>query len=391
MPLEPIRILFVGELHSSHAKGWIDLLAPQRERFRVEGVQLGPAPQPNAPYPVRQFPPVLRKALGLLPPSLPPAGLACYPFTTARGDLRTLKRALARFMPHVVHTFGFTPAALLMAGVPAAARRRVRWVLQTRGGSDVTPHQFDPTWQALFKDILPMARVVLCDNEENYAFFDRLGVAVRRCQDLPIVPGSGGVDADAFAPVAPWSRRNATILWNKAYESPWSKGLPVLEAIRDVLGKIPEAHCVCTAADAEIRSWVAAFPEDLRRRCSLHDRLPRAEVLRLMRTAKTVLSPSLVDGIPNTLYESMAAGCVPIFSPLSSITPHFIENKHILYARNLYCDEIRSALLKSLVDPGCEAIVKNNLSKVREMADKSVIAQKIRNLYLTLGQEPAGS
>jgi hypothetical protein len=39
-----------------------------------------------------------------------------------------------------------------------------------------------------------------------------------------------------------------------------------------------------------------------------------------MARSRVMLAPSLVDGIPNSLYAAMACGAFPIVSPLDTIT-----------------------------------------------------------------------
>ena len=46
---EPVRILFIGEIHSSHARGWISLLSVPPGRFDIRAAHLQPRVIPSFP------------------------------------------------------------------------------------------------------------------------------------------------------------------------------------------------------------------------------------------------------------------------------------------------------------------------------------------------------
>jgi glycosyltransferase involved in cell wall biosynthesis len=184
--------------------------------------------------------------------------------------------------------------------------------------------------------------------------------------------------------VKPLEDRERLLLWNKAYESPWSKALPVLEGLRLAWDRIAPLKCVFTAADAELRNHVRLLPGAVRESIAISDRVPRVEMLALMREARILLAPSLVDGIPNSLYEAMAAGCIPIVSPLPTLTPHFQDGVHVFYARNLYPQEIAEAIVKAFDNNACSGMQARNLNKVRQMADRAEIAERIAEMYIGL-------
>jgi glycosyltransferase involved in cell wall biosynthesis len=388
---EKIRILFVGGLHSSHALSWIDLLKPFRDQFEIQGVALTAMPD-TADFPVHSAAPLgysltdkwLRRLYRYRYRQWADVIRPIYAYEEPETQFAVLMMALGKFKPHIVHTFGFTPGALFYSGVPERILKNICWVLQTRGGSDVAYTQNDPVWQTAFRRILPQADVVLCDNLENYRIFSEMGIEVRRASRLSFVPGTGGIDLGDFTPVKPLKERKRLLLWNKAYESPWSKALPVLEGLRIVWDKIAPLCCVFTAVGTEVRDHVRLLPDALRENITICNRIPRAEMLAMMRESRVMLAPSLVDGIPNTLYEAMAAGCIPIVSPIPTLTPHFEEGVHVFYARNLYPEEIATALVKAFDDKTCGGMQERNLDKVRQMADRMDIAERVVGMYIDL-------
>jgi glycosyltransferase involved in cell wall biosynthesis len=133
--------------------------------------------------------------------------------------------------------------------------------------------------------------------------------------------------------------------------------------------------------------WYWSLPESLRAACAIDDRLPRERTLELMTEARVMLAPSLVDGVPNTLYEAMAAGAFPIVSPLETLAGVVEEERNVLFARNLYLGEIADALMRSLTDDALvDRAAQNNLVVVRCVADRASIRPRIVDFYASLAR-----
>jgi len=82
------------------------------------------------------------------------------------------------------------------------------------------------------------------------------------------------------------------------------------------------------------------------------------------------------------MYEAMAAGALPIVSPLETIQ-HVVRNEqNVLFARNLYPHEIADALIKALADDQLvDSIAAQNLTLVRRIANRSVIRPRVVAFY----------
>jgi len=391
---EKIKILFVGELHSSHALSWIRLLDSYKDQFHIEGVSLGGLPD-NVGYYVRSgFPKSSSRIfqfvrMQLLRMYIPYKKWAdpirsLYEYGPPEIQFKGLITSLLKFNPHIVHTFGFTPGALIYASIPEVLRKKRRWVLQCRGGSDVAFTQAIPEWQTLFRRILPMADVVLADNLENFKIFDNLGIDYKKTPLLPTVPGAGGLKVSDFEPVVPWTKRENLIVWPKAYESPWSKSLPVLEGLKLALDIVPSVKCVFTAVCKETMNHIRLLPKHIKNRITILDRIPHSEMMQLMQTSRVMLAPSLVDGFPNSLLEAMTAGAIPIVSPLPTITPFVTEGKNVIFARNLYPEEISAAIVRAFTLSNAEDMVNTNIKLVKQIADRNTISQKVKEMYFEL-------
>jgi hypothetical protein len=96
----------------------------------------------------------------------------------------------------------------------------------------------------------------------------------------------------------------------------------------------------------------------------------------------------MVDGTPNTMFEAMASGALPVVSPLETIRGVVSAERNVLFARNLYPEEISGALVMAMTD---DALVQRaamaNLERVRQIADRSSIARQVVLRYEKLAEE----
>ncbi|HWW77666.1 MAG TPA: glycosyltransferase family 4 protein [Pyrinomonadaceae bacterium] len=390
------RLLFVGHGESSHTHSWIDLLEGADFNVRLFATPSGTAPPDS--WPVRTY------VTAFTPGPLDPATRARMHSQSralrfarrvaaratgadpAPSPARWLAQVVREWRPDIVHTFGldsgdfYTGALRRFGPAPAPAPA---WVLQTRGGSDLALAHLDPVARVKIGELMRACDRLLSDNLVNFRIARELGVAEEQLADIAPVPGTGGVDVDALAALrrgAPSASR--TILWPKAYECPWSKSLPVFEALKAAWERIQPCEVVMLAVDPETRSWYRTLPAHMRERCHAHERIPRARALELMTGARVVLAPSLVDGVPNSMYEAMAVGAFPIVSPLDTIRPVVEDGRNVLFARNLHPEELAAALVRAMNDGAfVDSAARENLALVRRVADRREIRARVLDFY----------
>ena len=367
---EKKRILFVGEMVSSHAQSFVRLLDGARDEFEVLGFNV-----PHGGWPEVSAIPLY----------------ASWLRRVRSGRLRSwLYRAVFRFLvwrfrPHVIHSLGAFPASDWMKDLLPRDLGRTKWVLQVRGGPDVFLNRFDSKANATLREIFARCDALIADNELNYQIALELGLDPVKAFDYGIVPGTGGMDLPAFAGARQPSESLRQVVWTKAYEWSEAKGLNVLEGIKLAFPRLPGVRFVFCAVNAEVENWIRFLPKDLKAVIEIKSRLPRAQMLELMMRSRVVLAPSLLEGIPNALYEAMAARAVPIFSPLPTFRDKFANRENILYARNLYPQEVADALVEAFADDAmADRIAANNLSLVTRIANRERIAPAILALYRRL-------
>ena len=161
--------------------------------------------------------------------------------------------------------------------------------------------------------------------------------------------------------------------------------MPVFEALRLAWDRIQPCEVVMLAMNQEAGKWYWTLPGPVREQCRVHDRIPRCEVLALMQRARVMLAPSLVDGTPNSLFEAMACGALPIVSPLDTITPIVRHEENVLFARNLYPQEIAESLCRAMADDTLVArCTSRNVKLVKTLADRSTIRIRVIDYYHSL-------
>ncbi len=401
------RILFVGLAESTHTHAWIDLLREAELNVRLFALPT-PSGYPPDDWPIptyvsgriyRRFDRANRRIPYLYGGKAPGIRHLCKTGNLVIRRLFQPERWLASILndwqPHVVHTLGLDPAGMFLHRVLRSdpADRAFQWVLQLRGGSDLTLSHLDPDQRTGLADVLGACDQILSDNRENFRIGGLLGLREEQIAPIAPVPGTGGValaELQALATTKPSARR--VIVWPKAYVCPWSLSLPVLEALQLCWDAIAPCEVYMTAADETTRMWYWTLPERMREHCHLLSRVPRRQMLDLMASARVALLPSLVDGTPNSMFEAMACGALPIVSPLPTLTPLVEDPLNVLFARNLYPDEIASALRRAMTDDALvEAAAIENETFVRRYADRATLAPKVVAYYLTLVQQAGQS
>ena len=399
------KILFIGHGESTHTHAWIDLLKDEEFNVRLFALPTGVPPDS---WWVRTYSTVFGQPptdsatrVGFFNKGRPRrvlernvARLRKAPWRIEDKVLAWLPEIIRSWRPDIIHTLGLEPAGYLVAELRKEhdLASIAKWVAQVRGGPDIALHRLLPEYRARIQDVLEQCDRLIADNPQNYEYALALGLKQQQVAELGVVPGTGGVDVASLA--ANWqdaTSQRRGIVWPKAYECPQSTALPVLEAFRLAWNRLPrcEVHMLGTAPlQPAVRLWFHTLPAEMRERCVLVDRVSREQTLQWLSSARVMLAPALADGVPNSLYEAMAAGAFPIVSPLETILPIVKPEENVLFARNLYPHEIADALVRAMTDDGLvDAAAQKNLALVKDLADREEIRPRVVKFYEALASE----
>ncbi len=390
------KILFIGLVESSHTISWINLLAGTDFNVRLYALPTQGGIPPKD-WLVRTYVTTTSRSVWpsaftkRLYPDWELAHLAVQgldlwvPKISGRIEEVWLKQIILTWRPDIIHTLGLDSAGAFYYRVRQTYGLGDvgKWVLQLRGGSDLTLNRFNPSLAPQIATVIKACDQLLSDNEKNFEYALEMGVSKDRMLTLGTVPGTGGVDVESIS--HSWVGKPSTrrlILWPKAYECPWSKALPVFEALKACWSQIQPCEIRMLAMDRDTRMWYRALPPEIRQHCQIDDRLPRDELLTLMSRARVMLAPSLIDGTPNTMFEAMASGAFPIVSPLATIQPLVTDGSNVLFARNLSPEEIAAALIRAMTDDELvDRAGEKNLYLVRQIADRALVAPRVIKFY----------
>ena len=396
------RILFIGLGENSHTHSWIDLLEGARFNVRLFSMHTGSPPDdwPVRTYVTNYHGPRVRtntrtplysaNSVRRFVKRQVGRALGMSDVQSLAG--RWLAKILREWRPDIIHTLGIEQGGEFYLHV----RRKFglekvgKWVLQTRGGSDLALTHLDPERRKQLIDILGSCDQLISDNEENFRIARELGVREEQLAPIAPVPGTGGIDVESLQKKlqAPTSSRRV-IVWPKAYDSAWGKMLPTFEALKLIWDRIQPCEIYMLSMTPESNMWFWSLPETIRRSCRPRERLARSEVLEIMPRARVMLAPALIDGVPNSLYEAMACGAFPIVSPLETILAVVKNEENVLFARNLYPDEISGALARAMTDDALvDAAAAKNLEVVRRIASRDLIRPRVIQFYEQLAVSP---
>ena len=328
-----------------------------------------------------------KEILSIIFPKLFPV---VVPRNKAGSEMDWLAHIINVWKPDIIHTLGFTPATDFFYETINKANMKpdAKWVLQARGSPDLSLHQHIPEKRERDQIFLQNCNVLIADNYHNYGIARELGIRPEKIAPFGIVPGSGGIDVDTICSQwsTPPSKRKRIIYIPKFYNGPYNKISPVIEALILTYNQIaPVEIFVSPEASDDIKNYFYTFPREFQNSFRWLGNISRQQVINNMMQARVMLAPSLSDGIPNVYYEAAACGTFPILSPIESITQLISAEKHALFARNLYPNEIAVAILRAMNDDILvDSAVANNLSIVYEYADSKKIKEKIVNFYRSL-------
>jgi hypothetical protein len=405
------KVLFIGLGESSHTSSWISTLQGSDIDARLFALPTGALPDskdiptylsahrfilPPKEYEVRAIPffgRIYSITLGLINQFLIRANkiplihklIIIFNMSLEnRSTEKSLRSVIRKFSPDVIHTLGIFQASELYFEAKKNFPN-IPWIVQVRGGPDLELNEQDPFKKDQIRQILSSATHIICDSETNYA----------RIRDYPntqgkfplgVMSGTGGMDISHMlaGKSYPTLKRNRLIVFPKAYEAVSSKATPVFEAINIAWDKIkPVQFRFLWMNQPDLILWMKkTLSSEILESITIYDRVTRLEAIEHIREAQVLLSPSLMDGVPNSMLEAMTVGTIPIVSPLESISSLVDGAANVVFSRNLYPEELAEALIEALAHSvDNENRIKNNFELVKQIYNRDEVTRRLIRFY----------
>ena len=253
----------------------------------------------------------LRGILRLLRYYLGPLSLLFY--------RRRYCQIVAELQPGLVHALRIPFEGMLATNTPVG----IPLVIST-WGNDLTLHARGSFLMAhLTRRVLHRADGLITDTQRDVGLGTDWGFAVTK--STLVAPGSGGIRVNEILAISaaeklPEELPTEPIIVNPRGQRPGSLRQDIFfQAIPLVLEKIPNAVFVCPSldGDSDAEHWVCRL--GIQNNTKLWPRLNQAQLWLLFQKSQIFVSPSVHDGTPNSLLESMACGCFPVVGNIDSM------------------------------------------------------------------------
>lgn len=387
------RILFVCFADSTHSQSWIDLLSDTEFDVRVFASpvnhdSLFPSQRWKFPTYV-SIQPARRASSDNVNWLLPSPSRLRSVVKLVHDSLwiapRWLRWIVLTWKPDILHTLRLNPEGKLSAEALERIPQRhwPHWVISS-WGSDISIEIDDPVVHKYTEFALRQCNGFIADCNRDIRNALSLGLTREKIAIPDGVPVTGGLNLEDFNTSHTVKERNL-ILIPKAFESAYNKTLTLLEALRMAEDALDGYEIHLLMCPEDIRRWIRRMPKSLQARLHYHDTLPRPEFLTMLGHARVMIATSLSDGTPNVMLEAMAAGVLPIMSPLESIKEWIEDGRNGLLASALNPNEIANVLRRALVDDQLYESAKFiNRELVMQRANRATIRSQVLSYYREL-------
>ena len=205
-----------------------------------------------------------------------------------------------------------------------------------------------------------------------------------------VLPGAGGIHTDTFFPEqsnAPLQEElnlkgHSPVVINPRGVREYVRNEAFFRAIPLVLRSCPETVFLCSAmADSDwARNWVSRL--GIESSVRLLPAVPHPRMAAYFRLAQVAVSPSVHDGTPNTLLESMACGCFPVAGDIEPLREWITEGVNGLLCNPDNPAAIAGAIVRSLGDDSLrERARRHNAQLIADRAEYATVMRSAASFY----------
>ena len=393
-----MRLAFVADGRSPHARGWLDLFTDGDHEVHLISTFDCEPPAWLASYrfiPVAFSGRVRGGAAGQAPGGASAIGLRAAirhwlgPITVPLSAAR-LKSELREIQPDLVHAMRIPFEGILAA----AAKPDVPLVISV-WGNDFTLHAgATPAMSLLTRRALRSADGVHTDCERDA----RLAVQWGFRQNGPqiVLPGGGGIDTRIFHPGEPdlehLDPSLRTVLANIPPDAPvvvnprgfraYVRNDTFFKAIPTVLKMLPGTIFLCPALAGEraAERWLDEL--GIRANVRLLPGLSAREMAAIYQRAWVMVSPSTHDGTPNSFLEAIACGCFPVVADLESLREWIEEGSNGLLTSATDPQQLADSIVSALQDRELRRTARAvNLALIETRASRAMARESVDAFY----------
>jgi glycosyltransferase involved in cell wall biosynthesis len=322
-----MRLLFISDGRSPIAQNWIRYFAERGDQvhlastfacsvdFPLNGFDITPVAFSGTKKQASRPGSASSRALGLR------TAIRHYlgPLTVSRAS-QGLRSIIQHVRPDLIHAMRIPYEGMLAADAHAGVP-----LIVSVWGNDFTWHApSTPLMRHYTHWTMKVADALHADCERDIRLGKEWGFNPTR--PTLVTPGNGGIRTDIFHP--PAEPVEGPVIINPRGFRAYVRNDNFFKAIPLVLGKYPDAKFICAsmAGESQARQWIQEL--NINHAVELLASMPHAQMADVFRGAQIIVSPSIHDGIPNSLLEGMACGCFPLAGDLESIREWITPNEN---------------------------------------------------------------
>ena len=214
-------------------------------------------------------------------------------------------------------------------------------------------------------------------------------------QDKPTryFPGNGGVDLDVFCPGEPHAHTRDRLVVYSRGASLFYRTDTLLAAIKIMLANQShkQTKFVLLASQAGVSMIgrmrkILGLPET---QVIIQPFMSQGDLAHLLQKAAVSVSPSISDGIPNSMLEAMACGAFPVMSNLESIREWITHGVNGLLFDPTDAQDLADCLMEALDNPSMRQRARpGNSEMVSDRADYAKVMPQVRTFYQSVAENP---
>jgi glycosyltransferase involved in cell wall biosynthesis len=297
---------------------------------------------------------------------------------------RHLKAYINQIQPDLVHAM-----RIPYEGMLAASANPDFPLLISVWGNDFTLHAKSNPWMGYHtRKAIHRADAIHTDCWRDLRLAREWGFSTEK--PSVVLPSSGGVRLDIFYPPrfdpqevnAKRSEKNLAKVINPRGFRAYVRNDIFFKAIPLVLEVIPEAQFICPGMQGEHQANRWLHELNISKYVNLLPLQTQEQMGELFRSAQVTVSPTIHDGTPNSLLESMACGCFPVAGDLESIREWITSEVNGLLINPNNFKDVADAIIRSLTQTELRVrATEINSRLISERAEYSEVMEKAANFY----------